>query len=404
MSAIETCRTAALGGRRALRGLRARAHRLQFLPQPPLPQVPGRRGATMARRPHEAFELLPVPYYRRLHPAGRDRAPSRSRTRPPSTTSCSRTPPGPLTTCAADPKHLGARVGLAADALRTRARRSPTIPTSTSSRPAAACRRTRRAGSPVSPASSCPLRVLSASLPPSSFSKASHRAQPGRPPGLPGDLAPLSPRKAPSTPRSRRCAAPIGSSTPSGPSPDRKTVLAYLARYAPTASPSPTPGSSRSTTRAITFKWKDYRIKGRDRLQDHDARPRRVHPPLSPTRPARAASTASAITASSPAAVRAHNIERDFRQLLTASRSRAKSRARRGRQRDRNTSDRPPMPMLRRPDDHHQYVSRARAPAQSPSPARIQNRHLMTRKPRISPRNLDRFPAFQPPRRAHKSA
>ena len=35
---------------RALRGLRAHARRLQFLPQPPLPEVPGRGGAAMARR------------------------------------------------------------------------------------------------------------------------------------------------------------------------------------------------------------------------------------------------------------------------------------------------------------------------------------------------------------------
>ena len=78
--------------RRALRGLRARTHRLQLLPQPPLPEVSGRRGAAMARRTRSraaAGPLLP----RRLHPAGGDRRRSRSRTRPPSTTSCSRPPP-----------------------------------------------------------------------------------------------------------------------------------------------------------------------------------------------------------------------------------------------------------------------------------------------------------------------
>ena len=50
MSAIETCSD--LGARRTRRAccedLRARTHRLQFLPQPALPQVPGRGGA--ARR------------------------------------------------------------------------------------------------------------------------------------------------------------------------------------------------------------------------------------------------------------------------------------------------------------------------------------------------------------------
>ncbi len=77
MSAIETCRTAApsanvLGTRRALRGLCARTRRLQLLPESALPEVSGRGGAAMARRPRgraPAGSLLP----RRLHPAGRDR-------------------------------------------------------------------------------------------------------------------------------------------------------------------------------------------------------------------------------------------------------------------------------------------------------------------------------------------
>ena len=73
MSAIETCRTAALGGH--VERCEDCAHerdRLQFLPQSALPEVSGRGGATMARRPRggtPAGSLLS----RRLHPAGRDR-------------------------------------------------------------------------------------------------------------------------------------------------------------------------------------------------------------------------------------------------------------------------------------------------------------------------------------------
>ena len=93
--------------------------------------------------------------------------------------------------------------------------------------------------------------------------------------------------------------------------------------------------------------------------QDHDARRRRVHPPLSPARPAerlpphpplrphRRRGSSAQHRARSPIAHRGH--------------AAARERARRGRQRDRNTSDRPPMPMLRRPDDHNRYV-RGRAP------------------------------------------
>ena len=42
----------------------------------------------------------------------------------------------------------------------------------------------------------------------------------------------------------------------------------------PTASRSRTAVSSRLDDDGVTFSWKDYRIEGRDRLQDHDARRR----------------------------------------------------------------------------------------------------------------------------------
>jgi len=58
--------------RRALRGLRARADRLQFLPKSPLPEVLGGRRAAMARRPRGRAAAGSV-LSRRLHPAGRDR-------------------------------------------------------------------------------------------------------------------------------------------------------------------------------------------------------------------------------------------------------------------------------------------------------------------------------------------
>jgi hypothetical protein len=63
-----------------------------------------------------------------------------------------------------------------------------------------------------------------------------------------GDLARL-PRSAPSTPRSRRCAVPIGSSTPRDPSPGRRPS-SPISPATPIASRSRTPGSSRSTRRA----------------------------------------------------------------------------------------------------------------------------------------------------------
>ena len=73
MSAIESCRTAALGGHVArCEDCAPHHHRLQQLPQPALPEVPGRRGARVdggAGGRAAARALLP----RRLHAAGRDR-------------------------------------------------------------------------------------------------------------------------------------------------------------------------------------------------------------------------------------------------------------------------------------------------------------------------------------------
>ena len=73
MSAIERCRTAALGGHvAALRGLLAHDDRLQQLPQSALPEVPGRSGEGVAGRARgraAAGRLLP----RRVHAAGPDR-------------------------------------------------------------------------------------------------------------------------------------------------------------------------------------------------------------------------------------------------------------------------------------------------------------------------------------------
>ena len=89
MSAIERCRTAALGGHVARCENAACGHtvdRVQLLPQPALPEVPGRGGAPMAGRPRSraaAGALLP----RRLHAAeraARHRLPEQARgLRPP---------------------------------------------------------------------------------------------------------------------------------------------------------------------------------------------------------------------------------------------------------------------------------------------------------------------------------
>src|ERR1700689_4567955 len=72
MSAIERCRTAALGGHlaRCERGVRAYRDRLQLLPQPALPEVPGCGVTPVARRPRSRAVAGAV-LSRRVHAAER---------------------------------------------------------------------------------------------------------------------------------------------------------------------------------------------------------------------------------------------------------------------------------------------------------------------------------------------
>ncbi len=83
MGAIEACRTAALGGHvQSLRRLRPHRYRLQLLPQPALPEVPGPGAGGLGRRASRraaARALLP----RCLHPAGSGRRDSPWRDRIP---------------------------------------------------------------------------------------------------------------------------------------------------------------------------------------------------------------------------------------------------------------------------------------------------------------------------------
>ena len=73
MSAIESCRTAALGGHVArCEDCAYTIHRLQLLPQPALPEVPGRRRQAVARRSRGRAAAGAV-LSRRVHAAGSDR-------------------------------------------------------------------------------------------------------------------------------------------------------------------------------------------------------------------------------------------------------------------------------------------------------------------------------------------
>jgi hypothetical protein len=113
MSAIEHCRTAALGGHvEACDRLRALADRLQLLPQPALPQVPGRSGAHwLAAR--EA-DLLPVGYFHVVFTLPAEVADIAFHNKALVYDLLFKAASETMLTIAADPKHLGARIGITA--------------------------------------------------------------------------------------------------------------------------------------------------------------------------------------------------------------------------------------------------------------------------------------------------
>ena len=135
---------------------------------------------------------------------------------------------------------------------------------STSSFPAAACRRTVRAGSPASPASSCPC-ACSRACSAASFSKGSRRLNAAGRLAFFGDLAPLADKRAFDAVLAplRRSEWVVYAKRPfAGP----KAVLAYLSRYTHRVAIS----NSRLIAlddKGVTFTWKDYRVEGRDRLK-----------------------------------------------------------------------------------------------------------------------------------------
>ena len=116
MSAIERCRTAALGGHVARcenDACASHGHRLQQLSQPALPEVSGRGGARVARRARgraAARRLLPC----RLHAAGAESRDIAYQNKRVIYDLLMKAAAETTLTIAADPKHLGARIGITA--------------------------------------------------------------------------------------------------------------------------------------------------------------------------------------------------------------------------------------------------------------------------------------------------
>ena len=136
MRAIELCRTAALGGHvEVCSDCGLVRHRLQFLPQPPLPEVPGPGPRRVARSPPGRAAAGAV-FPRRVHPAGRRSPRSPSRTRQTVYAILFRAAAETLRSIAADPQASRRR-----DRPR---RRAPHLGSEPASPPARPLRRARR--------------------------------------------------------------------------------------------------------------------------------------------------------------------------------------------------------------------------------------------------------------------
>ena len=109
----------------------------------------------------------------------------------------------------------------------------------------------------------------------------------------------------------------------------------------------------------VTFRWKDYRHHGK--VKAHDARRRRVHPPLPACTPCRTASIASATMASSPMATGPPS----SRSAASCSRRRLQARLPQPGTGSASSGTPRPLPVLRRRDDPPRPRCRVGAPPPS---------------------------------------
>ena len=295
MSAIETCRTSVLGGH--VERCEDCAHERVAYNSCRNRHCPKCQGAAARQWLAEReAELLPVAYYHVVFtlPAAIGAIAFHNKTAVYDL--LFRTAAETLITIAADPKHLGARIGLTAvlhtwgSALTHHPHAHVIVPGGGLSPDGSrwiACK----------PGFFLPVRVLSRLFRRLFLEGLTALHETGRLTFF-GDLALLAARCAFDAALAplRRCEWVVFAKRPfAGP----KAVLAYLARYTHRVAISNS-RLIRLDEADVIFKWKDYRIKGRDRTQNHD----------SPTPPSSSAafsctcypvaSTASAITASSP--------------------------------------------------------------------------------------------------------
>ena len=262
MSAIETCRTSALGGH--VERCEDCAHTRVAYNSCRNRHCPKCQGAAARRWLAEReAELLPVPYYHVVFTLPAAIGAIAFHNKAAVYDLLFRTAAGTLTTIAADPKHLGARIGLTAvlhtwgSALTHHPHVHVIVPGGGLSPDGSrwiACK----------PGFFLPVRVLSRLFRRRFLEGLAALHASGRLAFF-GDLAALADQRAFDAALAplRRSAWFVYAKRPfAGP----QAVLAYLARYTHRVAIS----NSRLIAlddKGVTFKWKDYRIKGRDRLR-----------------------------------------------------------------------------------------------------------------------------------------
>ena len=364
MSAIELCRTAALGGH--VEGCRScGAIRVAYnsCRNRHCPKCQGQARAGLAgRAAGRAAAGCPTSTW--CSPCRRRSPRSPSRTRRSSTPSCSGRRPRRCASIAADPKHLGAEIGLVAvlhswgQNLHHHPHLHCIVPGGGPSPDGTrwiSCR----------PGFFLPVRVLSRLFRRLFLEELRAAFEAGR-----LELLRRSRRPWPSPPPSPACwpssAASNGSSTPSRPSAGRKQVLAYLGRYTHRVAIANSRLISMDDDR-VAFRWKDYRHGGRTKIMTLDAHEfiRRF---LLHT--CRTASIASATTASSPTVIAPPSSTCAAACWPTRNRTISNRMPKARRRRTPRVSA--SLPMLWRTDDHARHLA-VRTGAAEP----FLERHLM---------------------------
>ena len=261
MSAIETCRTAALGGH--VERCEACAHERVAYNSCRNRHCPKCQGAAARQWLAEReAELLPVPYYHVVFTLPASISAIAFQNKAALYDLLFRSAAETLITIAADPKHLGARIGLTA-VLHTWGSALTHHPHVHVIVPGGALSPDGGRWIACQPGFFLPVRVLSRLFRRLFLEGLAALHMAGRLAFL-GDLAPLADQRAFDAvlTRARRTEWVIYAKRPfAGP----RAVLAYLARYTHRVAIS----NSRLIAldeAGVTFKWKDYRIKGRDRL------------------------------------------------------------------------------------------------------------------------------------------